>query len=185
MAIWRSQVRAWSVPPPPMPVSLPWAGAEQHVGPGTGVDDVAIRVARLMGRGDATSTTAQGRVPCPRRAVGGRWAWATSGFAADRMRTRAAWRWANIPLPEPHLVGLGIGLLLQLRAPWRLPGRRGSGAPSACRCSSPAWSWPPGRSAPPPRCTRPGPASWSAAARMPSAGTPCTSPRPPSTPGSP
>ena len=37
------------------------------------------------------------------------------------MSTRAAWRWANVPLPEPHLVGLGIGLLLQLLAPWRLP----------------------------------------------------------------
>jgi protein-S-isoprenylcysteine O-methyltransferase Ste14 len=37
------------------------------------------------------------------------------------MRTRATWRWANVPLPEPHLVGLGIGLLLQLVAPWRLP----------------------------------------------------------------
>jgi protein-S-isoprenylcysteine O-methyltransferase Ste14 len=34
---------------------------------------------------------------------------------------RAAWRWANVPLPEPHLIGLGIGLLLQLVAPWRLP----------------------------------------------------------------
>jgi protein-S-isoprenylcysteine O-methyltransferase Ste14 len=37
------------------------------------------------------------------------------------MSTRAAWRWANVPLPEPHLVGLGTGLLLQLVAPWRLP----------------------------------------------------------------
>jgi protein-S-isoprenylcysteine O-methyltransferase Ste14 len=37
------------------------------------------------------------------------------------MADRAAWRWANVPLPEPHLVGLGIGLLLQLVTPWRLP----------------------------------------------------------------
>jgi protein-S-isoprenylcysteine O-methyltransferase Ste14 len=37
------------------------------------------------------------------------------------MRTRAAWRWANVPLPEPHLFGLGAGLVLQLVAPWRLP----------------------------------------------------------------
>jgi protein-S-isoprenylcysteine O-methyltransferase Ste14 len=34
---------------------------------------------------------------------------------------RAAWRWANVPLPEPHLVGLGVGFPLQLVAPWRLP----------------------------------------------------------------
>jgi protein-S-isoprenylcysteine O-methyltransferase Ste14 len=37
------------------------------------------------------------------------------------MTTRAAWRWANVPLPEAHLVGLGAGLVLQLVAPWRLP----------------------------------------------------------------
>jgi len=32
-----------------------------------------------------------------------------------------AWRWANVPLPEPHLVGLGLGLLLHLWQPWPLP----------------------------------------------------------------
>jgi protein-S-isoprenylcysteine O-methyltransferase Ste14 len=34
---------------------------------------------------------------------------------------RATWRWANVPLPETFLVGLGAGLLLQVVAPWRLP----------------------------------------------------------------
>ena len=32
----------------------------------------------------------------------------------------AAWRWGNVPLPEPHLVGLGVGLLVPLVTPWRL-----------------------------------------------------------------
>ena len=30
------------------------------------------------------------------------------------------WRWANVPLPEAHLVGLGAGLLVQRIAPWTL-----------------------------------------------------------------
>ncbi len=30
------------------------------------------------------------------------------------MREPAAWRWGNIPLPEPHLAGLGAGFLLHL-----------------------------------------------------------------------
>jgi protein-S-isoprenylcysteine O-methyltransferase Ste14 len=30
-------------------------------------------------------------------------------------------RWANVPLPEPHLIGLGVGILAQVLAPWRLP----------------------------------------------------------------
>jgi protein-S-isoprenylcysteine O-methyltransferase Ste14 len=30
--------------------------------------------------------------------------------------------WANVPLPEPHLIGLGVGLLAQVVTPWRLPG---------------------------------------------------------------
>ena len=32
-----------------------------------------------------------------------------------------SWRWANVPLPETHLVGLGAGILLHAVAPWRLP----------------------------------------------------------------
>ena len=30
-------------------------------------------------------------------------------------------RWANVPLPEPHLIGLGVGILAQVLTPWRLP----------------------------------------------------------------
>jgi len=30
-------------------------------------------------------------------------------------------RWANVPLPEAHLIGLGVGILAQVLAPWRLP----------------------------------------------------------------
>jgi protein-S-isoprenylcysteine O-methyltransferase Ste14 len=37
------------------------------------------------------------------------------------MGERTAWRWGNVPLPEPQLAGLGVGLLLQLVAPWRPP----------------------------------------------------------------
>jgi protein-S-isoprenylcysteine O-methyltransferase Ste14 len=29
-----------------------------------------------------------------------------------------AWQWHNVPLPEPHLGGLGIGVLLQVVRPW-------------------------------------------------------------------
>jgi hypothetical protein len=36
------------------------------------------------------------------------------------MDKTAAWRWANVPLPQAHVVGLGAGLLLQLIASWRL-----------------------------------------------------------------
>jgi protein-S-isoprenylcysteine O-methyltransferase Ste14 len=33
----------------------------------------------------------------------------------------SAWRWGNVPLPETHLVGLGVGILLQVIASWRTP----------------------------------------------------------------
>ncbi|HEX5996765.1 MAG TPA: isoprenylcysteine carboxylmethyltransferase family protein [Jiangellales bacterium] len=36
-------------------------------------------------------------------------------------------RWANIPLPEPHLIGFGVGLVAQVVAPWRLPVPSGVG----------------------------------------------------------
>lgn len=36
------------------------------------------------------------------------------------MRKTSAWRWRNVPLPEPHLIGLGVGILLQVLTPWRL-----------------------------------------------------------------
>lgn len=43
------------------------------------------------------------------------------------MDKRPGWRWANVPLPETYLVGLGAGLLLQLIAPWRPPWPAGVG----------------------------------------------------------
>jgi protein-S-isoprenylcysteine O-methyltransferase Ste14 len=39
----------------------------------------------------------------------------------------AAWRWGNVPLPETYLVGLGVGLLLRVVAPWRPPWPTGAG----------------------------------------------------------
>jgi protein-S-isoprenylcysteine O-methyltransferase Ste14 len=36
------------------------------------------------------------------------------------MDKTAAWRWANVPLPQAHVAGLGVGFLLQLIASWRL-----------------------------------------------------------------
>jgi protein-S-isoprenylcysteine O-methyltransferase Ste14 len=35
--------------------------------------------------------------------------------------TVPSWRWANIPIPQAHLGGLGAGILLQVVAPWGLP----------------------------------------------------------------
>ena len=32
-----------------------------------------------------------------------------------------AWRWGNIPIPEAHLAGLAVGILLQLITPRSLP----------------------------------------------------------------
>jgi protein-S-isoprenylcysteine O-methyltransferase Ste14 len=37
------------------------------------------------------------------------------------VRKTSAWRWGNVPLPEPHLGGLGVGILLHVAAPWGLP----------------------------------------------------------------
>jgi protein-S-isoprenylcysteine O-methyltransferase Ste14 len=36
------------------------------------------------------------------------------------MRRTAAWRWRNVPLPEPHLAGLGVGVLLHFIWPLML-----------------------------------------------------------------
>jgi protein-S-isoprenylcysteine O-methyltransferase Ste14 len=38
------------------------------------------------------------------------------------MRRTASWRWKNVPLPEPHLAGLGVGVLLHFIWSWRLFG---------------------------------------------------------------
>ncbi len=35
-----------------------------------------------------------------------------------RERCPPLWRWANLPLPEPHLLGLGAGFLTDRVAPW-------------------------------------------------------------------
>src|SRR6266511_1885969 len=32
----------------------------------------------------------------------------------------AAWRWRNVPVPEQHLGGLAVGMLLQFFVSWRL-----------------------------------------------------------------
>jgi protein-S-isoprenylcysteine O-methyltransferase Ste14 len=36
----------------------------------------------------------------------------------------ASWRWNNVPLPEPHMVGVLASGVLHLTRPWRLPGSR-------------------------------------------------------------
>lgn len=33
----------------------------------------------------------------------------------------SSWRWDNIPLPEPHLIGILLSSALHLARPWRLP----------------------------------------------------------------
>jgi protein-S-isoprenylcysteine O-methyltransferase Ste14 len=37
------------------------------------------------------------------------------------LATVPSWRWRNIPVPEAHLAGLGLGFLVQVLLPWRLP----------------------------------------------------------------
>lgn len=36
--------------------------------------------------------------------------------------TSTGGRWRNVPLPEPHLAALALGVLLERRRPWPLPG---------------------------------------------------------------
>jgi protein-S-isoprenylcysteine O-methyltransferase Ste14 len=38
------------------------------------------------------------------------------------MNAPSSWRWRNVPLPEPHLAGLGVGVLLHLIWSWGLFG---------------------------------------------------------------
>lgn len=38
----------------------------------------------------------------------------------DDRRLLWAWRWANLPLPEPHLAALALGVVQHRRRPWRL-----------------------------------------------------------------
>jgi protein-S-isoprenylcysteine O-methyltransferase Ste14 len=35
-----------------------------------------------------------------------------------------SWRWNNIPLPEPHIVGILASAALHVARPWRLPGSK-------------------------------------------------------------
>jgi protein-S-isoprenylcysteine O-methyltransferase Ste14 len=37
-------------------------------------------------------------------------------------KSSPSWRWANIPLPEPHVAGILASGVLHLARPWRLPG---------------------------------------------------------------
>ncbi len=39
-------------------------------------------------------------------------------------KSSSSCRWSNIPLPEPHIVGLLASGVLHLARPWRLPGSR-------------------------------------------------------------
>jgi hypothetical protein len=39
-------------------------------------------------------------------------------------KSPSLWRWNNIPLPEPHMVGFLASGVLHLARPWRLPGSR-------------------------------------------------------------
>jgi protein-S-isoprenylcysteine O-methyltransferase Ste14 len=36
----------------------------------------------------------------------------------------SSWRWNNVPLPEPHMVGILASGVLHLVRPWRFPGSR-------------------------------------------------------------
>ena len=36
-----------------------------------------------------------------------------------RGRSGAGWRWTNVPVPEPHVVGLVLGVTLHAVRPWR------------------------------------------------------------------
>jgi protein-S-isoprenylcysteine O-methyltransferase Ste14 len=39
-------------------------------------------------------------------------------------RQPASWRLSNVPVPEPHLLGIAAGVLLHRLRPWVLPGSR-------------------------------------------------------------
>jgi hypothetical protein len=36
----------------------------------------------------------------------------------------SSWNWNNVPLPEPHIVGILSSAVLHLARPWRLPGSK-------------------------------------------------------------
>ncbi len=39
-------------------------------------------------------------------------------------KSSSSWRWDNIPLPEPHMIGILASAVLHLARPWRLPGSK-------------------------------------------------------------
>ena len=39
-------------------------------------------------------------------------------------KSPSSWRWANVPLPEPHIAGILASAVLHLARPWRLPGSK-------------------------------------------------------------
>jgi protein-S-isoprenylcysteine O-methyltransferase Ste14 len=48
----------------------------------------------------------------------------TVGRGERTGKSSSSWRWNNIPLPEPHMIGILASARLQLARPWRLPGSR-------------------------------------------------------------
>ena len=46
------------------------------------------------------------------------------GRAERTGKSSSSWRWDNIPLPEPHIVGFLASGVLHLARPWRLPRSR-------------------------------------------------------------
>jgi protein-S-isoprenylcysteine O-methyltransferase Ste14 len=38
--------------------------------------------------------------------------------------TSSSWRWNNIPLPEPHMLGIVLSAVMHLAHPWRLAGSK-------------------------------------------------------------
>ena len=96
----------------------------------------------------------------------------------------AGWRWANLPLPKPTLLGSGPGSCSSAWRPGRRPCQRGPGGTWDCPWSWPACGWRPGRCGRRPAWPWDVRTGWSAAGRTPSAATRCTSPGPSATPGS-
>lgn len=45
-----------------------------------------------------------------------------AGRGEPTEKTTTSWRWNNVPLPEPHVVGILLGGALHLTRPLRLPG---------------------------------------------------------------
>ena len=46
------------------------------------------------------------------------------GQFSEGKQSTLSWRWNNIPLPEPHMVGILASVMLHHARPWRLPGSK-------------------------------------------------------------